>query len=88
MSDNDQLARPFPIEVVVNNLKVTVTLMLRSGVTVEVSPARQPDDASRDSDLRSAEAGTATDYKPRWLGRMDADQRVPDEQPHKTFVRA
>ena len=64
MSENDQLVRPFPIEVVVNNVKVTVTLMLKSGVTVEVSRPRQPDDASRDSDLRGADAGTATDGRP------------------------
>ena len=38
MSDDDKPARPFPIEVVVNGVKVTVTLMLKPGVTVEVSP--------------------------------------------------
>ncbi len=65
MSDSDQLARPFPIEVVVNNVKVTVTLLLKPGVTVEVSTPEQPENAARDSDLRSAEAGTATDDKPR-----------------------
>jgi hypothetical protein len=65
MSDNDQLARPFPIEVLVNNVKVTVTLLLKPGVTVEVSTSEQPEDAARDSDLPSAEAGTATDDKPR-----------------------
>ena len=65
MSDNDQLARPFPIEVVVNNVKVTVTLLLKSGVTVEVSTPEQPEDAARDSNLHSAAAGTATDDKPR-----------------------
>jgi hypothetical protein len=65
MSDDDTKPRPFPIEVAVNGVKVTVTLLLKPGVTVEVSTPEQPEDAARDSDLRSAEAGTATDDKPR-----------------------
>ena len=65
MADDDKPARPFPIEVVVNNVKVTVTLLLKPGVTVEVSTPEQPEDAARDSDARSAEAGTATHDKPR-----------------------
>lgn len=54
---NDQLERPFPIEVVVNNVKVTVTLLLKPGVTVEVSTPEQPEDAARDSDLRTGRPG-------------------------------
>lgn len=61
MPDDDKPARPFPIEVAVNGVKVTVTLMLKPGVTVEVSTPEQPGDAARDGDLRSAEVGTATD---------------------------
>jgi hypothetical protein len=31
MADDDKPARPFPVEVVVNGVKVTVTLMLKPG---------------------------------------------------------
>jgi hypothetical protein len=51
--------------VVVNGVKVTVTLLLKPGVTVEVSNPEQPEDAARDSDLRGPETGTAADDKPR-----------------------
>jgi len=65
MSDDDTKPRPFPIEVAVNGVKVTVTLLLKPGVTVEVSTPEQPDDAARDSALRGPETGTAADDKPR-----------------------
>jgi hypothetical protein len=65
MSDDDTKPRPFPIEVAVNGVKVTVTLLLKPGVTVEVSNPEQPEDASRDSDLRGPKTGTAADDKPR-----------------------
>lgn len=65
MPDDDKPAHPFPIEVAVNGVKVTVTLMLKPGVTVQVSSPEQPEDAARGSDLRGAEAGIATDDKPR-----------------------
>ena len=65
MADDKPKPIPFPIEVVVNNVRVTVTLMLKPGVTVEVSPPEQPDDAARDSALRGPEAETAPDDKPR-----------------------
>ena len=55
-----RLARPFPIEVVVNNVRVTVTLLLKPGTTVE-----QANDAARDSTLRGPETGTAPDDKAR-----------------------
>ena len=62
MSDADTKPRPFPVEVVVNGVKVTVTLMLKPGVTVEVSTPEQANDAARDSDLR-AEDGTTANNK-------------------------
>ena len=65
MSDDDTKPRPFPIEVAVNGVKVTVTLLLKPGVTVEVSTAEQANDAARGSDLRGPETGTAADDKPR-----------------------
>ena len=65
MSDDDTKPRPFPIEVSVNGVKVTVTLLLKPGVTVEVSAPEQPDDAARDSALRGPEAEPAADDKPR-----------------------
>ena len=65
MADDDKPARPFPVEVVVNGVKVTVTLMLKPGVTAEVSTPDQPDDAARDSTLHGPETGTAADDKPR-----------------------
>jgi hypothetical protein len=79
MADDDKPARPFPVEVVVNGVKVTVTLMLKSGVTVEVSAPHQPDDAARVSGSRGPETGTATDSKPGQGTGMDAGQRVPDK---------
>ena len=65
MSDDDTKPRPFPIEVSVNGVKVTVTLLLKPGVTVEVSTAEQLDDAARDTPLRSAQSGTGVDEKAR-----------------------
>jgi len=65
MSDDDTKPRPFPIEVAVNGVKVTVTLLLKPGVTVEVSTAEQLDDSARDTPLRSAQSGTGVDDKAR-----------------------
>jgi hypothetical protein len=65
MADDDKPARPFPVEVVVNGVRVTVTLMLKPGVTVDVSAPEQPDDAARDSAQRGPEAETAPDDTPR-----------------------
>jgi hypothetical protein len=58
----------------VNGVKVVVTLTLKPGTTVE-----QANDASRDSDLRGPETGTAADSKPGQVTGMDAGQRVPDK---------
>jgi hypothetical protein len=65
MADDDTKPRPFPIEVAVNGVKVTVTLLLKPGVTVEVSTPEQPDDASRHNDFCGPETGTAGDDKQR-----------------------
>jgi hypothetical protein len=62
---DDTKSRPFPIEVAVNGVKVTVTLLLKPGVTVEVSTAEQLDDAARDTPPRSTQSGTALDDKAR-----------------------
>lgn len=79
MPDDDAKPRPFPVEVVVNGVRVTVTLMLKPGVTVEVSTPEQASDAARDSDLRGAEAGTAADNKPGWATGTDAGQGARDK---------
>jgi hypothetical protein len=60
MADDKPEPIPFPIEVVVNNVRVTVTLLLKPGTTIE-----QANDAARDSTLRGPETGTALDDKAR-----------------------
>lgn len=65
MADDDKPTRPFPVEVVVNGVKVTVTLMLKPGVTVEVSAPEQANDAARDNALRGPETGTGPHDKAR-----------------------
>jgi hypothetical protein len=50
---------------------VQVTLLLKPGVTVEVSTPAQANDAARDGDLRGAEAGTAGQVFPATLGQIN-----------------
>jgi hypothetical protein len=50
------------------------TLLLRPGTTVE-----QANDASRDSDLRGPETGTAANHKSGQIGSVDPGQRMADE---------
>jgi hypothetical protein len=78
MADDDKL-RPFLVDVTVNGTRVQVTLLLKPGVTVEVSTPEQANDAARDSDLRGAEVGTATNDKSSQAGSEDSGQRVPDK---------
>ena len=63
----------------VNGVKVTVALMLKPGVTVEVSSPEQANDAAGDSALRGAEAASATNNKSGQVGSMDAGQGAPDK---------
>ena len=60
MADDKPEPIPFPIEVVVNNVRVTLTLLLKPGTTIE-----QANDAARDSALRDPETGIAPDDKAR-----------------------
>jgi hypothetical protein len=76
MADDDKL-RPFLVDVTVNGTRVQVTLLLKPGVTVEVS--EQANDAAQDSNLRGAEVGTATNDKSSQVGSEDSGQRVPDK---------
>jgi hypothetical protein len=57
-----------------NGTRVQVTLLLKPGVTVEVSTPEQANDAARDSDLRGAEVGTATNDKSSQVGSEDSGQ--------------
>ena len=56
MADDKPEPIPFPIEVVVNNVRVTVTLLLKPGTTVE-----RANDAPQDSALCGSETGSAPD---------------------------
>ena len=78
MADDDKL-HPFLVDVTVNGTRVQVTLLLKPGVTVEVSTPAQANDAVRDSDLRGAEVGTAANDKSGQVGSQDSGQRVPDK---------
>jgi hypothetical protein len=77
MADDDKL-HPFLVDVTVNGTRVQVTLLLKPGVTVEVSTPAQANDAARDSDLRGADAGTAANDKSGQVGRAEPSQRVPE----------
>jgi len=80
---DDEKLRPFPVEVIVNGVRVRVTLMLRTlaepQVSVKVSTPEQPDDAARDSDLlgRSCVLSNAAcrQRRSRSPGRMDRQLR-------------
>lgn len=65
MADDKPEPIQFPIEVVVDNVRVTVTLMLKPGVTAEVSAPEQPDDAARDSALARPRDRDRPEDKPR-----------------------
>jgi hypothetical protein len=77
MADDDKL-HPFLVDVTVNGTRVQVTLLLKPGVTVEVSTPAQANDAARDSE-RGAEVGTAANDKSGQVGSQDSGQRVPDK---------
>jgi hypothetical protein len=74
MADDKLDPIPFPIDVTVNNVRVTVTLLLKPGTTVVQANA-----PARDSDVRSPETRSAPSDKGGQVGSVDPIQGMVEE---------